>query len=229
MKRHNHLTSVIVGVVLLTLALLGSAFVALAPSFYALENIQISPTAGVVLGHKALGQKPGYFSADQQHLKVRYDSKQAAWYLTNVSANKKVLAKLTGGGSLFLKTGYLQVGDTIYLDDQHIRITQLKPLQFDLIESGKSSKITWDNGELTREGIRNFAGCDKAWWKTLLGHDQGFTLGGKVQCVDRLKIHNIPLASAKIDKDEQGYYLRPLNNQIYIGFQQLEHRLMLDK
>ena len=140
MKRHNHLTSVIVGVVLLTLALLGSAFVTLAPSFYALENIQISPTAGVVLGHKALGQKPGYFSADQQHLKVRYDSKQAAWYLTNVSANKKVLAKLTGGGSLFLKTGYLQVGDTIYLDDQHIRITQLKPLQFDLIESGKNSK-----------------------------------------------------------------------------------------
>lgn len=221
--QRNHGFAVWLVAAFLFLAVVGAAVIYYAPKFFMLE--QVTVTAGkspTILGYDSLGQKSGYFSADQQHLKVRYSDKSQMWLVSNVAPNKKVLATLKDGTTTFLRVWRLQQGDRLTLENNRLTVTSVNPLRFNVValDTNTTQDVTWQNGVLTAENEVNYGGCNTVWWKRLVRTEKSFTLGGQVQCATRLKLAGIPLRSAAIVQDDYGYYLRPLRQDVHITMQQ---------
>lgn len=217
----NHFFAVWLIAAFAFLAVVGAAMIHFAPTFVSAERIVVkSSTTPVVLGYPELGQKTGYFSAAQQHLSVRYSDKAKTWLIANVAPKKKVLATLSDGTQSFLRVWYLNVGDTIRMDNTKAVVQALNPLELEITEgNGKSKIVVWKKGALIDGSTENFAACATPWWKSLVRAEKSFALGGKVACDTRLKLADIPLRSAIIANSEHSYYLRPMRSDVHITVQ----------
>lgn len=189
-----------------------------APPVWYLKSLTVKQDS--ILGYKELGQSAGNRSADKQHLQVRHQGNK--WWLANVSPQKKVWAKPHQGKGFYLKRWQLQTGDIVQIKQLKIHV-QADKQQLKLTIPKLKNTATWQGNGLQATET-NYANCPaenyKANAKRLLGMQKTlFTLGGKVQCVDRWKLPDIPLATARIEYADNHYWLYPQRHDVFFSFQ----------
>lgn len=224
----------VIGIVLTLLWLLwlGYGLVTQMPTVYVLEKLRLTPSANsITLGATALGQHPDRpASAARQHLQAQYDTKKQAWSLANVS-NKNAQAQCIGetqascvGGEIFeLRRIRLQTGDALQFGDTHLKVEAVGARNIQLTSDTPPFQANWDGQRLQVSGQENFGHCPHSWkpyfpsgllpymplrWQQSLGID-GFTVGGKVQCHDRLAVPGIPFNTARIASNGRDMFLYP--------------------
>ncbi|HID36834.1 MAG TPA: hypothetical protein EYP39_05590 [Ghiorsea sp.] len=122
----------------------------------------------------------------------------------------------------YLKRWQLQTGDIIQIKQLKIHVITTKNQLKLSIPSIKATAVWQDRSLKATE--KNYDGCPaespKASIKRFTGIQETlFTLGGKVQCIDRWKLKGIPLATARIEYTEGSYWLYPQRNDVLFSFQ----------
>lgn len=201
------------------LAWLGYQLVSQAPRVKVLESLRLSPPteAGtpLVLGWEALGQDPHAGLVEKQHVQARFEPGKG-WQLANVATHRQVAVTGADGQAFELRRVKLQANDVIQLGKQALKVKALTPhLLLENADLGLQAR--WDGNSLQRN-TPNYAGCPAAWKQsTYLPvairrylSAQTFSLGGAVQCHDRLSVADVPFKTASITQVGNDYYLRPL-------------------
>lgn len=190
-----------------------------------LSAITLTPRAEpYFLGNDLLGQYPGAFSADKSHIELRYDAHAQTWRMRNISPNGKKLLFITPEGKEFIaKQWLLQDKDKIIIDDTALTVHINGDGNLLIMDPVSGNQYRWDGYALHSDQVGNYIHCPQTGMISKLHrfirqkshkliHKTGnsFSLGGQVQCHNRLALKNIDLHSAKIFNDEKGdYYLRP--------------------
>lgn len=198
------------------LAWLGFQLVQAAPAGYVLEAVHLQPrTQPVTLGFAELGQQEGPLSADRQHLQARFDQASGHWLLANVSARKQVRVTGADGASYELRRLRLEASDRVQVGKVMLQVAMPAAGQLLLSSENPPLQAEWNGSRLSVKQQANFAGCPKAWrqyipaavrgWLT----DSAFSIGGMVQCYDRLALPDVPLNQARIGEEDGQYYLYP--------------------
>lgn len=206
------------------LAWLGWQLLHHAPQGYVLESLRLPATSAPhTLGYQQLGQQAGALSADRQHLQAHFDKQTQSWQLANIAAKKQVWVRAKAGYAYELRRLALQTGDVLQLGEHQLQL-HIDGQQLQL-QQGNATQIHWDGTALQHSQQANFAGCPRQWRQYLpnwLGRQLStrlFSLGGKVQCHDRLALANIPLGQAYIGWQAGQFYLYPQGDGAVVSVQ----------
>ena len=159
------------------------------------------PTA---LGFEALGQHPGPRAASARHLLVARRGDR--WWLTNVSNDRRVLARSSRDDVYYLQQWRLEAGDRITLADATFQVATVDETSLTLRDLDDDRELVWKNGTLTPSNEPRHDVCRSQWSRTIhqlrwrLRDVFGarhrdlplFSIGGGVTCSSRWKHAHLP-------------------------------------
>ncbi len=178
-------------------AWLGLELRAAAPSFSALKSILVAPRAeGVPLGHRELRQRPGYRSAAERHLEVRFVDGE--WSFANEAPVRRVDAPTDRTRTRHVKRWRLADGDRIVVGPVSVEVERPAPGEL-VLTAGKQRAVWTDNGLDTGQQV--WVECPQdphplrrvlQPWMAADKERRLFSIGGAVDCASRWALSGIP-------------------------------------
>lgn len=180
------------------------------------------------VGHDLLGQYAGAFSADKNHIALTFDTQTQAWTMQNTSDSGKKLLFIQPNKKEFIANQWrLETGDSVILGEHQLSV-MIDGDKLQLRRTDNGATYDWNNSTLHSSIAENFSDCPQNNWRgrlkrhinhwihrPLKGNDNAFSLGGQVQCHNRLPLQGIEVNAATIFRDNEGkYYLRPTHGQL---------------
>lgn len=214
-----------------------------APQGLGVDRIEVTPgEKPIILGHDELGQHSGGGrGAATDHIRVRRDAK-GAWWIANVSAQRKVDAQTEDGTSRYLKRWKLLTGDRLRLGSPAIdvEVTESSPAEGRLILRGAGVTARWEGWHLDAVGPKPISDCPQEgpnWWRRLLPKAEElplFSIGGQVRCDHRWYLPGIEMHGVYVRWHHGDFWLAPGKSEVRLarageghwrGFSDLELRL----
>ncbi len=195
-------------------AWLGWELRAAAPSFSALKSILVAPRAeGVMLGHRELLQRPGYRSAAERHLEVRFADGQ--WSFANKAPERRVDAPTNRTRTRHVRRWRLADGDRIVVGPVSIEVE--RPAPGGLVLTAGKQRAVWKDERLDT-GQEVWVECSEdphplrrvlQPWMAADKERRLFSIGGAVDCASRWALSGIPSRGLNVVEHLGDLWLTP--------------------
>ncbi|MBU0498708.1 MAG: FtsW/RodA/SpoVE family cell cycle protein [Gammaproteobacteria bacterium] len=198
--------------------LLGHQLILNAPQVWLTERLLISPSPGqsIELGRTTLGLTAHDRTTASRHLQITRDGGdqkdlKSGIRFFNISPLHRVDARTERFKTRFIKRLPLSSGDSIHLGARVIQVVEADPGGRLVLAEDQGDRVVWEGGRLLSQRYPPFKSCgmawfkrqarDLRWWLRDKNREQEltlFSLGGRVQCLDRWRLSGVPTTTAQI-------------------------------